>query len=217
MLPCRPQHFPGGQKCFLEGKRSIWAARQVMWPAWEHCCVVRFPSSTDDEGLWVQKTIKKLLLFIGLDATMAESETSSSILIVWLAWEHYFGKVVLWRQPNAGSGASGPRNRHWQRRSACSKCCTGHTDRQAPTAALATRINMLHMLHWRRRSPCSKCRTAHTDRHAPTVALAAQIGLLQVLHCPHISACSKCCTGHTDPHALSVALPTHISILEILP
>ena len=152
MLPCRPQRSPGGQKCFLEGKRCIRATRRVLWPAWQHRRVVRFPSSTDDEGLWVQKNIKKQLLFIRLEATMAESETSSSILIVWLAWEHYFGKVVLWRKPNASSGASGPRNRHWQRRSACSKCCTGHADRHAPTAALATQISMLQVLHWQHTS-----------------------------------------------------------------
>ena len=97
VLPCKPQHFPAGQKCFSERKRYIRATRQVLWPAWQHCWVVRFPSSTDDEGLWVQKNIKIPLFFIGLEATMAESETSSSILIVWLQWEHYFGKVVLWR------------------------------------------------------------------------------------------------------------------------
>ena len=88
---------PGVQKCFFEGKRCIRATRQVLWPAWQHCWVVRFPSSTDDEGLWVQKNIGKPMFFIGLEATMAESETSSSILIVWLVWEHYFEKVVLWR------------------------------------------------------------------------------------------------------------------------
>ena len=54
-LPCRPQHFPGGQKCFLGGKMCIRATRQVLWPAWQHCSVVRFSLSTDDEGLWVQK------------------------------------------------------------------------------------------------------------------------------------------------------------------
>ena len=35
---------------------------------------------------------------------MAESETSSSILIVWLAPEQQFEKVVLWPTPKAGSG-----------------------------------------------------------------------------------------------------------------
>ena len=34
---------------------------------------------------------------------MAESETSSSILIVWLAPEQQFEKVVLWPTPNARS------------------------------------------------------------------------------------------------------------------
>ena len=37
---------------------------------------------------------------------MAESETSSSILIVWLAWEHCFAIVVLWPTPNGASAAS---------------------------------------------------------------------------------------------------------------
>ena len=59
MLPCRPQHFPGGQKCFLEGKRSIWVARQVLWPAWEHCWVVRFPSRNGFSVSAVKKTFKK--------------------------------------------------------------------------------------------------------------------------------------------------------------
>ena len=35
---------------------------------------------------------------------MAESETSSCILIVWLAPEQQFEKVVLWPTPKAGSG-----------------------------------------------------------------------------------------------------------------
>ena len=37
-------------------------------------------------------------------AIMAESETSSSILIVWLAPEQQFEKVVLWPTPNATLG-----------------------------------------------------------------------------------------------------------------
>ena len=48
-------------------------------------------------GVWGQKNIEKALYFIWVEAIMAESETSSSISIVWLTWEHYFGKVVLWR------------------------------------------------------------------------------------------------------------------------
>jgi len=32
---------------------------------------------------------------------MAESESSSSILSSWLAYEHEFEKVVLWPTPNA--------------------------------------------------------------------------------------------------------------------
>ena len=35
---------------------------------------------------------------------MAESETSSSILSIWLAPEQQFEKVVLWPTPKAGSG-----------------------------------------------------------------------------------------------------------------
>ena len=34
---------------------------------------------------------------------MAESETSSSILSIWLAPEQQFEKVVLWPTPKAGS------------------------------------------------------------------------------------------------------------------
>ena len=61
------------------------------------------------------------------------------------------------RSVTAGSGASGPPKPplatqismlqvlHWPHRSACSNCCTGHTDQHAPTAALATRISMLDM------------------------------------------------------------------------
>ena len=64
----------------------------------------------------------------------------------------------------------------------CSNCCTGHTDRHAPTAALATQISMPQVLHWPHRSACSNCCTGHTDRHAPTAALATQISMLQVLH-----------------------------------
>ena len=48
-------------------------------------------------GALGSKKHQKTFVFTRLEATMAESETSSSILIVWLAWEHYFGKVVLWR------------------------------------------------------------------------------------------------------------------------
>ena len=48
-------------------------------------------------GVWGQKNVPKALVFIKPEAIMAESETSSSILIVWPTWEHYFGKVVLWR------------------------------------------------------------------------------------------------------------------------
>ena len=104
---------------------------------------------------------------------------------------------------------------HWPHTSACSNCCTGHTDRHAPTAALATQISMPHVLHWPHRSACSKCCTGHTDQHAPTVALATQIGMLQLLHWPHRSTCPKCCTGRPAEHAPTAALATRISILDM--
>ena len=48
-------------------------------------------------AVWDQKNIKKPLSFTRVEAIMAESEASSSILLVWLAYEHYFGIAVLWR------------------------------------------------------------------------------------------------------------------------
>ena len=42
---------------------------------------------------------------------MAESETSSCILIVWLAPEQQFEKVVLWPTPKAGSGGGNQMSR----------------------------------------------------------------------------------------------------------
>jgi len=98
----------------------------------------------------------------------------------------------------------------------CSNCCTGHTDRHAPTDALATHIGMLQLLHWPHRSARSNCCTGHTDQHAPRAALAPQIGMLQVLHWPHGSACSNCCTGHTDRHAPTAALATQINMPQVL-
>ena len=44
------------------------------------------------------------MFFIGVEAIMAESEASSSILIVWPAPEQQFEKVVLWPTPNATLG-----------------------------------------------------------------------------------------------------------------
>ena len=79
----------------------------------------------------------------------------------------------------------------------CSNCCTGHTDRHAPTAALATQISMPQVLHWPHRSACSKCCTGHTDHHAPSAALATQINILEMLQWLHKSACSECCTAYT--------------------
>ena len=55
---------------------------------------------------------------------------------------------------------------HWPHRSACSNCCTGHTDQHAPSAALATQIGMLQVLHWPHGSACSNCCTGHKDQHA---------------------------------------------------
>ena len=118
----------------------------------------------------------------------------------------------------------------------CSNCCTGHTDRQSPTAALATQISMPQVLHWPQNSAFRKCCTGHADEHAPSAALATQIGMLQLLHWPHNpsvalatqislpqvlhwpqrSACSKCCTGHTNQHAQSTALATQIGMLQML-
>ena len=60
---------------------------------------------------------------------MAESETSSSISIVWLPREHYFGKVVLWRQQNARSGASGPCYRPAAGAMLQWLCCKGYAAR----------------------------------------------------------------------------------------
>ena len=48
-------------------------------------------------GVWCQKDVQKEFLFIKLEAIMAESETSSSILIVWLTPGQQFEKVALWR------------------------------------------------------------------------------------------------------------------------
>ena len=55
---------------------------------------------------------------------------------------------------------------HWPHRSACSNCCTGHTDQHAPSAALATQISKPQVLHWQHRSPCSNRCTGHKDQHA---------------------------------------------------
>ena len=98
----------------------------------------------------------------------------------------------------------------------CSNCCTGHTDRHAPTAALATQISMLNVLHWPNSSACPSSCTGHTDQHAPSAALATQIGKLHLPHWPRRSACSKCCTGHADQHAPSAALATQISKPQVL-
>ena len=48
-------------------------------------------------AVWGQKNINKPLSFTRVEAIVAESETSSSIFIIWLAWEHHFSKVALWR------------------------------------------------------------------------------------------------------------------------
>ena len=84
----------------------------------------------------------------GWGANWADSEDPRGNFNVWLAWEHYFSKVVLWLTPNVGSGLP------WRK-------LLPHVD--APTAAQATRINTLGLLHWPRRSPCSNCCTRHTD------------------------------------------------------
>ena len=72
---------------------------------------------------------------------------------------------------------------HWPHRSACANFCTCHTDRHAPTAALATKISMPQVLHWPHRSACPKCCTGHTDQHAPTAALATRISMLDMNCC----------------------------------
>ena len=105
MLPCRPQHLSGRPSAFFSFQEALLAARKVLWPAWEHCCVVRFPSGKGFVGVRGQKHVQKALCFIGSDAIMAEAESSSSILSIWLAYEHEFEKVVLWSTPKAGSGA----------------------------------------------------------------------------------------------------------------
>ena len=101
MLPCRPQHLSGRPNAPFSLQEALLAARKVLWPAWEHCCVVRFPSGKGCVGVWGHKNVQKALCFIGSDAIMAESESSSSILSIWLAYEHEFEKVVLWPTPNA--------------------------------------------------------------------------------------------------------------------
>ena len=53
---------------------------------------------------------------------------------------------------------------HWPHRSACSNCCTGHTDQHAHNVALATQISMPQVLHWRNRSVCSNCCTGKKER-----------------------------------------------------
>ena len=98
----------------------------------------------------------------------------------------------------------------------CSNCCTGHTDRQSPPAALATQISMPQVLHWGHSSAFPKCCTGHADEHAPSTALATKIGMLQLLHWPHNSACPKCCTGHTDQPTPNAALATQIGMLEVM-
>ena len=84
---------------------------------------------------------------------------------------------------------------HWPRRSACSKCCTGHTDQ-----------------------PCSTCCTGHADQHAPSAALATQIKhapraalatqitILDVLYWLHTSARSTRCTSYANHHARHVLM-----------
>ena len=103
MLLCRPQHPSGRPNASFSLQEALLAARKVLWPTWEHCCVVRFPSSKGFSGFGVKKTLKNIV-FIGVEAIMAESETSSSILVVWLAPEQQFEKVVLWPTPNATLG-----------------------------------------------------------------------------------------------------------------
>ena len=101
VLSCRPQHLSGRPNAPFSFQEALLAARKVLWPAWEHCCVVRFPSGKGCVGVWGHKNVQKALCFIGSEAIMAESESSSSILSTWLAYEHEFEKVVLWPTPNA--------------------------------------------------------------------------------------------------------------------
>ena len=49
---------------------------------------------------------------------------------------------------------------HWPHRSACSNCCTGHTDQHAPSVALAAQLSMLQVLHWQQGSAYSTCTAA---------------------------------------------------------
>ena len=65
--------------------------------------MIRFPSGKGCVGVWGHKNVQKALCFIGAEAIMAESESSSSILSIWLAYEHEFEKVALWPTPKAGS------------------------------------------------------------------------------------------------------------------
>ena len=97
MLPCRPQHLSGRPNALFSFQEALLAARKVLWLAWEHCWFVRFPVRKGFAVSGGRKNDQKALVFIRREAIMAESETSSSILIVWLAPEQQCEKVVLWR------------------------------------------------------------------------------------------------------------------------
>ena len=89
--------FRAAKSASWRKKRCIRATRQVLWPAWQHCWVVRLTSRKGFVGVCDQKNVQKALCSIRFEAIMADSETSSSILNIWLTPEQQFEKVVLWR------------------------------------------------------------------------------------------------------------------------
>ena len=62
-------------------------------------------------GVWGQKNAQKALFFIRPEAIMAELDTIWVKMLLSLEHGELFSEMALWPTPNAGSGASGHRNR----------------------------------------------------------------------------------------------------------
>ena len=62
-------------------------------------------------GVWGQKNVQKALVFIKPEAIMAELDTIWVKMLLSLKHGELFSEMALWPTPNAGSGASGHRNR----------------------------------------------------------------------------------------------------------
>ena len=62
-------------------------------------------------GVWGQKNVQKALIFINPEAIMAELDTIWVKMLLSPKHGELFSEMALWHTPNAGSGASGHRNR----------------------------------------------------------------------------------------------------------